>query len=285
MKIFETLKKLGLSSEDTRMLYSNNTRDLNPLNVYKDSLSGVIFIDDFYVGSKTYEDGGYRPKNYEDSYEAVMDCKRRKESYENFYIGKRVLDFGCGSGDFLRSVNNRCITATGVELQKDFISDLRKDDIPCFSSLELIKEKSQDIIFSFHVIEHLQDPIKSILELKKKLRPGGKIIIEVPHARDFLLEVAINEKFKEFTLWSQHLLLHTRSSLKIMLEYCGFTNVIIEGVQRYSLSNHLQWLSEGKPGGHKSKFSMVDSKDLYLAYSSSLQRIDCTDTLVAFAEI
>ena len=53
-KIFQTLKKLGLSSEQTRILFSDSTRDVNNLKVWKDLESGVIYIDDFYTGDVTY---------------------------------------------------------------------------------------------------------------------------------------------------------------------------------------------------------------------------------------
>ena len=43
------------------------------------------------------------------------------------------------------------------------------------------------MIFSFHVIEHLQDPIDTLSILKNKIISGGKILIGVPHAKDFLL--------------------------------------------------------------------------------------------------
>jgi hypothetical protein len=58
--IFQTLKKLGLSSEQTREIYNNKTRDVNDVNVWKDSVSGVIYIDDFYTGDETYTEGSYR---------------------------------------------------------------------------------------------------------------------------------------------------------------------------------------------------------------------------------
>ena len=49
-KIFETLKNLDLSSEESREIFSKKTRDLNNVNVWKDKKSGVIFIDDYYTG-------------------------------------------------------------------------------------------------------------------------------------------------------------------------------------------------------------------------------------------
>lgn len=285
MTIFETLKLLGLSSESTRKIYSERTRDISPLTVYKDDLSDVIFIDDFYTGTETYSDGSYRPESYADSFEAKQDCQRRVNSFRKFYNGCEILDFGCGAGDFLRAVWGDCVAAKGIELQRNYVDDLNADGIPCFDSLNFIEDRSLDTIFSFHVLEHLPDPLASLLEMKTKLRTGGRLVIEVPHANDFLLDIACNEEFKRFTLWSQHLILHSRNSLKVMLAHCGFRDIVIEGVQRYPLSNHLQWLSRGVPGGHRSKFSMIDSNQLDEAYSSALGQIDATDTLTAVAYI
>ena len=47
------------------------------------------------------------------------------------------------------------------------------------------------------------------------------------------------------------MVLHTRETLRKTLEYVGLQDIQIEGVQRYPLSNHLNWLANGKPGGHK----------------------------------
>ncbi len=283
MSTFAILKELGLASEKTREVYSLRTRDLDSLKVYKDSRSGVIYIDEFYVGDKAYVDGDYRPKNYVDSFESKADCRRRFESFRKFYIGKDILDFGCGAGDFLGEVKSDCRSVIGVELQENYVHELNLDGIECHKILSSIDEESLDVAFTFHVLEHLIDPIQVLFDLKSKIKSGGRIIIEVPHAKDFLLSVAENPEFKTFTLWSQHLILHTRESLQSLLSHCGFKDIVIEGVQRYSLANHLHWLAYGEPGGHKSKFSIMDSEELHESYSAQLQRIDRTDTLVAIA--
>ena len=57
--IFKTLKKLGLTSDQTKVLYNKRTRDVEDLKVWKDSLSGVIYIDEFYTVDETYIYGSY----------------------------------------------------------------------------------------------------------------------------------------------------------------------------------------------------------------------------------
>ena len=289
--IFQTLKKLGLSSEQTREIYNNKTRDVNDVNVWKDSVSGVIYIDDFYTGDETYTEGSYRDEECDDlgiakpEFEAEMDAQRRFNSNLKFVAGKKIADFGCGSGDFLKLVQPYCSEVMGIELQQDYIDLLNSNGISCFNNLSDIKDNSLDIVVSFHVLEHLPNPLETLEELKTKVVSGGQILIEVPHAKDFLLSAIDCDEFKQFTLWSQHLVLHTRESLKKTLEYVGLTDIQIEGVQRYPLSNHLHWLANRMPGGHKSPLAILDSDELYESYRNSLARIDATDTLVALAKV
>ena len=58
--IYHTLEKLGVTSKQTRELFNNRTRDIDNLNVWEDSISGVIYIDEFYTGNQTYIDGSYQ---------------------------------------------------------------------------------------------------------------------------------------------------------------------------------------------------------------------------------
>ena len=289
--VFQTLEKLGLTSKESRTLFNDRTRDVDSLNVWRDSISGVIYIDDFYTGDETYVDGSYREdkavelKTGKPDFERTTDAQRRLKSNLKFVVGKRVGDFGCGSGDFLRLAKSHCSDVVGIELQQNYVGSLNNDGIFCVNNLESISDKSLDIVVSFHVIEHLPNPLEILSELKRKVVSGGQVLIEVPHANDFLLSVVGCDEFKQFTLWSQHLVLHTRESLRKTLEFVGLEDIHIEGVQRYPLSNHLNWLANGKGGGHKSPLSMLDSDSLFDAYKNSLARIDATDTLVALAKV
>ena len=105
----------------------------------------------------------------------------------------------------------------------------------------------------------------------------------MPHARDFLISNLRLQEFIDFTLWSQHLVLHTRDSLRLLLADAGFNNIVIQGVQRYGVSNHLHWLSTKKPGGHRSLISALETPELQLAYQNALSKIDATDTLTVIA--
>jgi hypothetical protein len=138
----------------------------------------------------------------------------------------------------------------------------------------------------FHVLEHLPDPLKVLSELHSILEPDkGTLIVEIPNANDFLISQMQCESFINFSLWSQHLVLYTRDSLHKLLSAAGFVDIRITGVQRYGLANHLTWLSEGKPGGHRGQLAFFENADLSMAYQSALAAQDSTDTLVAIARV
>lgn len=287
--IYDLLVMLGLSGADTRELYSQGTRDNPDIRVWRDARSGVIFIDDHYVGEETYESGEYRGAAYYPGaldFERLTDCRRRASDYAHFYVGKDICDFGCGAGDFLRTVKDNCRSVSGVELQQDYVQSLSEAGIPCERDLAELPDDSLDAIFSFHALEHLPNPLEVLNLMRAKVRNGGLLVLEVPHAGDFLLRDDLGcRPFKDFTLWSQHLILHTRHSLTTLLRHCGFTDIRIEGIQRYPLSNHLSWLSRGKPGGHRSPLAAIDTEELRAAHANALRKIDATDTITALAVV
>ena len=292
MSIFDDLRKVGLTSESSSLLFHVGTRDNPHLRVYRDSISGVIFIKDFYVGDSEYVSGDYRynSKSLDSTstssvdYERLVDCDRRSTCFRSFYAGKKVLDFGCGYGDFLLSASNIASSVVGIELQETCIKHLRAHNISCYSSLDSLPDSTFDSAFLFHSFEHLENPLAVLSDLRNKLASSGKIVIEVPHANDFLISHLKLDSFIDFTLWSQHLILHTRESLRLFLEYAGFKNILVKGIQRYSISNHLQWVLNNRPGGHRSSVSILESESLVDSYSAALSAADMNDTLVAVAD-
>ena len=292
MSIYQKLLEFGLTSAKTSSLFRKGVRNNPNIDVYRDKNSGVIFIKDDYVGDEEYQSGDYRKqKEVKEgklsirNYERENDCERRVKDFSPFYVGKDIADFGCGDGHFLYATNHLTKSSVGIELQINFVEELNSNGIRCEESLGSIDNKSIDTFFLFHSFEHLPDPLSILEEIKSRLRMKGKIVIEVPHANDFLISTLKEESFIEFTLWSQHLILHTEHSLRRFLEYAGFQNILIKGIQRYPLSNHLQWISKKRPGGHQSNLALLETESLFEAYSSALSRIGANDTLVAIADL
>ena len=119
--------------------------------------------------------------------------------------------------------------------------------------------------------------------MRSKLKKKGKLIIEVPHAKDFLILQSELKEFKDFTFWSEHLILHTQKSLKTFLLKSGFKKIKIQFYQRYNFSNHLGWFLKKKPGGHLF-YKGFSNKKLDKVYKDNLIKLGQTDTLIAIAQ-
>ena len=67
-----------------------------------------------------------------------------------------------------------------------------------FESVSDLDEKF-DIVTFFHVFKYLDNPIEYLRELKQAFRDGGRLLIEVPHAKDALIQFCDYKEFQEFT--------------------------------------------------------------------------------------
>lgn len=96
-----------------------------------------------------------------------------------------LLDFGCGTGDFIKTANKKGWHAYGYEpdVKAREIAE-SKNHGKIFNSIESIRE-TFDIITAWHVLEHVSDLKKTIKTLKKKLTPSGHLIIALPNHLSF----------------------------------------------------------------------------------------------------
>lgn len=90
----------------------------------------------------------------------------------------RVLDFGCGGGDLLH--NLECRRRIGVEPNPVAAAAAAKRGIEVFASAAAVPDGSVDVIVSNNALEHTRRPFDELLELRKKLAAGGKIVFVVP---------------------------------------------------------------------------------------------------------
>ena len=217
--------------------------------------------------------------------ETKIDDLRRLEQHKDLLKDKEVLDFGCGSGGFLREIQQFSNKAVGIELEKR-VKNYWNGTIEINQTLDevLSKDEKFDVITLFHVLEHLKDPINMLKKISKCLRPEGRIIIEVPSSEDALLTLYECEPFQNFSYWSQHLFLFNNKTLELLIQKSGLTIHSIENYQRYTLNNHLYWLSKGLPNGHNI-WSFLNSDELNSSYSETLKKIKKTDTLLAYVGI
>ena len=288
----QTLKKLlielDICKESSIENYYSQVRDRKDVSVLKCKNSGVIIL------SRTdHIDKSYYEEKKDETYISLDERKyavnigledkiRRKSLFQNIIANKKWLDIGTGAGGILDELSNLARMTAAIEPQKNTKKHLIKLGYDVYSSIDEVDINDFDVVTLFHVFEHFKEPLDELRLIFNKIVSGGKIIIEVPHANDFLLSFLDLEAFKKFTFWSEHLILHTRLSLIRFLEEVGFKEIVIESCQRYPLANHLYWLSKNQPGGHL-KWSFLRTIELDSAYSQMLAKLNKSDTLIASA--
>ena len=209
------------------------------------------------------------------------DDQRRFEMVKAMLPNKRLLDFGCGAAGFLQRAKTLATYVTGIELEAR-VRDYWAGQLDMVPSVEAAGG-GYDLITAFHVVEHLPDPRAMLRSLAQMLVPSGRLIVEVPSAEDVLLTLYDCDAFQRFTYWSQHLFLFNSSTLEMLTRQSGLRVVAMQHYQRYPLSNHLHWLSQGKPGGHQ-RWAFLDTPEMARAYANSLATLGKTDTLIAHLE-
>ncbi len=286
--IKKLLLDLNIIDEESIIQYAVKTRDNPNVSVLKCLKSGVIFLNETsHISKEYYADMEHltywSSKNFQFARNSTFEDDNRRANSIFPYINNKIwADVGTGVGGILNICKNKAREISAVEPQKHVNEMLKQEGFNTYSNILELQDNYYDVISLFHVFEHIASPLAFLDIIYTKLNKNGLLIIEVPHAKDALLSWYESEAFKEFTLWSEHLVLHTRQSLKKTVEASKFFVKSIEGVQRYSLANHLMWLAKGNPGGHNI-WNQLSSQSLNQEYSNVLAKLDITDTLFLIA--
>ena len=265
-----------------------SVRDNPELEILECVSCGLVFLssfdhikDGFYENSKAHDQETLDIQVWMGK--TRRDDERRFQYLKSAFTNLRLLDFGCGTGGFLLKARELAMIAHGVEPESRLKNHFQNHDLTVFQNLSEISLDvigGYDIITMFHVLEHIPDMRLILSELSKMLASDGQIIVEVPNADDALLTLYSNEPFSHFTYWSCHLYLFTNKTLEMLASQLGLKVNYIRQVQRYPLSNHLYWLSKGKPDGHQ-YWHFLDSQEIDIAYEVSLAAIRKCDTIIA----
>lgn len=131
-------------------------------------------------------DGIVRDKTKEKS-KRISFCQEEINYINNLKPG-RVLDVGCGLG-FLLSAIKPDWEKYGVEIGEYAAEYAKKYGTVLCGVLRAAEYESNffDVVILNHVVEHFQNPIAELIEIKRILKPGGKLILGTP---DFGCELA-----------------------------------------------------------------------------------------------
>ena len=95
----------------------------------------------------------------------------------------RILDVGCGTGANLLMLSNYG-DAEGVDVSEDALAFCRErglEKVQLGAGEELPYEDGTfDLVTAFDVVEHMDDDLAGLREMRRVLRPGGRVLLFVP---------------------------------------------------------------------------------------------------------
>src|SRR4030088_2908973 len=158
-----------------------------------------------------------------------------------------VLDVGCGSGNFLRSMKEAGFSSFGIEPSgtgSEYGRETHGADIyhgMIEDYLAANRGRRFDVITLLNVLEHLTDPAGTLRQLRQVLAPDGIVVIVVPDARfhDLIGRLrrlvgvsdpySLNNKgFLAAFRLPEHLCAFQPRTVRSLLQHCGFRVLTIE---------------------------------------------------------
>jgi ubiquinone/menaquinone biosynthesis C-methylase UbiE len=148
--------------------------------------------------------------------------------------GERVLDLGCGAGEFIAvAAQAGAAQVVGADVAEAALARARRR-LPAgdlrvvpFDGPLPFTDNAFDVVWASEVIEHVADTARWLSEVRRVLAPGGRLLITTPaHGRLRLLIGGI-ERYSDPL--GEHLHLYTAGSLRRLLEEFGFAAVTVRG--------------------------------------------------------
>jgi 2-polyprenyl-3-methyl-5-hydroxy-6-metoxy-1,4-benzoquinol methylase len=179
-------------------------------------------------------------KHYEgysrNDYLSPVTIKRYNELldyFEQFRKTGKLIDVGCGIGYFLEEAKKRGWEVYGTEYTDEAIQICESKGITMKKGKlnpADFKSESFDIITSFEVIEHINNPQEEIQNFNQILRKGGLVYMTTPNWNALLryrLKAAYN-----VIVYPEHLSYYTPRTIKLLFKSLGFkaSKVLTTGI-------------------------------------------------------
>jgi len=243
-------------------LYTNQLRFDQQADVLRCSHCSLIYLDQnsFQFPSDFYE------TQYHQTYLTHVDPEildpekyyQKMKKASAIWVNKikemlsgteTVLDIGCSTGHLLTGIQESAAKVFGHELSLKEVEFCQKKlglDVDNKPLEKRFSPETFDLITLIFVLEHIGDPFSFLKELRKYLKPDGKLVIVVPNVLDPLVSLYDIENFRKFYFCIEHLFYYSPKTLERTLAQAGYrSNPVC--LQEYPMTNHLNWIYCQKP--------------------------------------
>ena len=244
-------KDFSVSKEDFSIVKCSkcNFKFTNPRP--SDKELGKYYISDHYISHNNS-----RNNLFEKAYQIVrkISIRMKYSLVSEFFNRGRVLDIGCGTGDFLQKCNEKKWKTKGIEPSeiarvqaiKNYNLDVDED-----TDLKKIIAYSR-IITLWHVLENVTELNMTVSDIKRLLSKDGKALIAVPNLESF--DSSYYKKYCGYDL-PIHLYHFSKDSIIKLFENHGFSLIKTKGMKFDSY--YVSMLSEEHKTGNKNYFKSL----------------------------
>ena len=220
IKSFLKIKDYSISKEEFQTENCNDCGFLFTNPIPSEETIGPYYESDEYI-SHSGTQKGVVSKLYHQVRKINLSNKYNTVRSEN--KGKNILDYGCGTGEFLSYCKERGYQTTGVEPNETARNHAVNSfglEVKLPSDLNTLQDNHFDVITLWHVLEHVHQLKETIALLKQKLKDGGTLIIAVPNHISYDAKV-FKDKWAAYDV-PRHLYHFEPKTMSTLLEQFGF---------------------------------------------------------------
>lgn len=205
----------------------------------------------------------------DDSYRAAVNGSSAIEDYFRLHAGQQpgylalferllrpglvVADCGCGGGALLDLVKARTQARTiAIEPFTGYHASLRERGHEVYPTTEAALAAGVagiDLALSFHVIEHVDDPVAYLHAMRRLVGPAGRAVVLTPNWDDILMRLD-PARMAPFFYRRVHNYYFTAQALRWVGQRAGWSKADDIFYHEFGLANTLLWLRDGRPSGH-----------------------------------
>jgi SAM-dependent methyltransferase len=185
----------------------------------------------------------YRPAYFEDyglggSYDGDAAQRQRDARVRLTWVREagspagRLLEIGCASGWFLAEARAVGYDVTGIEPAAEMAASARERSGADVQAAMLedaaLPAGGFDLAVAWHVLEHLAEPRAALAAVRAALRPGGRLLLELPNVASLR---ATRQGEDWYALEPQHHVAHySPGALDALLRAAGFEPEVVDSV-------------------------------------------------------